>query len=704
MNRCRQEHPIRRVLYFFCVVLPTAALFLSSILLPAPALAETKDTIVFGVDQEYSPYESITPEGILEGFNIDMTRAIGRIMGFEPVFRPAPWPEVRKAVENGSIDAVSGMFFSPERDAVVDFTAPHIIVYYSVFVRKGSHIESIEDIRESSVIVQEMDIMDDILTRQDVAGEIVRVVSQIEALRLLASGEHDAAVLSQLQGEYHIKRLGLKNLTSVGFPVYPQEYCMAVPEGRSEVLERLNEGLRILKATGEYREIRDKWFSDFEDKPGSFNYRIAGYAALPLLVLLLLAVLWNWSLKRRVSEATGEMAQELAMRRKAEQELRGVRNYIRNIIDSMPSLLMGVDEYGYISQWNAAARDFTGIPETEAKGELLARIMPDFREPLLELARVIREGKPYSVKKFVVKGTEGVRFWDILIYPLTGDGDKGAVVRIDDATERARLEDMVVQTEKMVSVGGLAAGMAHEINNPLGGILQGVQNVLRRTDPGIEANIRTAEEVGCTLDTFREYMEKRRIFRFLEGIRESGERASNIVANMLEFSRRSESSRQPVDIHRTIEKSINLAGQDYDLKKRYDFKQISIIRDFQLDDPIITATETELEQVFLNLLRNAAQAMGDRPPEGRPVITLRTLPADGDIRIIVEDNGPGMPDEIRRRVFEPFFTTKPVGVGTGLGLSVSYFIITKNHGGHIVVESEQGLGTSFTITLPRTAL
>ena len=149
-----------------------------------------------------------------------------------------------------------------------------------------------------------------------------------------------------------------------------------------------------------------------------------------------------------------------------------------------------------------------------------------------------------------------------------------------------------------------------------------------------------------------------------------------------------------------MEKSLELASNDYDLKKKYDFSQVEIVRD---PDPSLDTVEcdaTEIEQVILNLVKNAAQAMalGGSPYPHR--ITLRTRREEGYARIEVEDSGPGMDEATRRRVFEPFFTTKAVGAGTGLGLSVSYFIITEQHKGTIEVNSAPGEGTCFIVRLP----
>jgi signal transduction histidine kinase len=205
--------------------------------------------------------------------------------------------------------------------------------------------------------------------------------------------------------------------------------------------------------------------------------------------------------------------------------------------------------------------------------------------------------------------------------------------------------------------------------------------------------------MGFDFDVVRAYLERRRILRFLDGIVQSGRRAARIVANMLEFSRAGDSGLVPCHMAALLDKSIELAVNDYDLKKKYDFRRITIEREYASGLPKVACDPTRMEQVLFNLLKNAAQAMAELPDEpGR--IVLRTRFEPPWVRLEVEDNGPGIPETIRKRVFEPFFTTKPTGSGTGLGLSVSYFIVTETHKGTMSVESAPGHGTRFIIQLP----
>jgi PAS domain S-box-containing protein len=289
--------------------------------------------------------------------------------------------------------------------------------------------------------------------------------------------------------------------------------------------------------------------------------------------------------------------------------------------------------------------------------------------------------------------TRGVRHRD----------ENGTVTMIGiahDVTEHLRIEDMMAQTEKMIMVSGLAAGMAHEINNPLGAIMQHAQNIERRVSADIEANRRVAAEVGVSLDLVREYLDRRGILAFIGHIRSAGMRASGIISQMLQFSSRSDKGIVHADLTAVLERTVGLAATDYDMKKSYSFRSIEIVREYAAQPVPVAIALQEIEQVLLNILKNSAQAMAETTAQRPPCITLRTGVSDDMAMLEIEDNGPGMNEATRLRIFEPFFTTKEVGVGSGLGMSVAYAIITKGHHGAIEVQSQPGEGSCFRIKLP----
>ncbi len=388
-------------------------------------------------------------------------------------------------------------------------------------------------------------------------------------------------------------------------------------------------------------------------------------------------------------------------RKKAEENTRYLRNLLKNVIDSMPSVIVSVDYNGLVMQWNREAEKRTGVPMEKASGCKLSEV---FAQPTIEIEKVrqvISSRTPSKDENIPGKNNSETQFCDVTIYPLIANGVEGAVIRIDDVTERVRIEEMMIQSEKMLSVGGLAAGMAHEINNPLAGILQSIQVVLDRTQADLPSNKKVADECGTTFEIIKSYMVNRDIIGMIEAIRASGQRAAKIVNNMLNFSRKSVSDFRPHDLCELLDRTLELACNEYDLKKRFDFRQIVIEKQYESGLPAVQCEDTKIQQVILNLLKNGAQAMADyESGKEEPKFVIRILQDRESVRIEVEDNGPGMDVATRKRVFEPFFSTKDVGVGTGLGLSVSYFIIAENHGGSMAVESEPGKGAKFIIRLP----
>ncbi|WP_020587989.1 PAS domain S-box protein [Desulfobacter curvatus] len=397
--------------------------------------------------------------------------------------------------------------------------------------------------------------------------------------------------------------------------------------------------------------------------------------------------------------------QDVTRQKEDEKELTRLRNFLINIINSMPSILVAVDRDGKITQWNNRTEQITGVAFEDAYARPLGKVFPELAGEMNRIMTAIRERRVISTPKVSSNtGREG-RFEDLTIYPLVAANGvvDGAVIRIDDVTDQVRLEEMMVQSEKMLSVGGLAAGMAHEINNPLAGIIQ-TANVMKSRLGNLEmqANLKIADETGISVDQIRSFMQKRGILRMLDAINESGLRVAEIVNNMLSFSRKSNadfSSHHPAQL---MDRTLELAGTDYDMKKQYDFKTIKIIKEYENNLPMIDCEGVKIQQVLLNILRNGSQAMQSQGMGSgyTPCFILRIAKEEKMLRIEIEDNGPGMDKDTQSKIFEPFFTTKPIGSGTGLGLSVSYFIITQNHGGTMDVASSLGKGSRFIIRLP----
>jgi PAS domain S-box-containing protein len=394
---------------------------------------------------------------------------------------------------------------------------------------------------------------------------------------------------------------------------------------------------------------------------------------------------------------------DITQRKEAEEQLRQSEERFSTIYELAPDsiLITRVSDDSVLSINNAFERTtgFTReeISERSASGLALWEKPERYREFCAALGDLSRVDN-FDITVRTKGGHDKYCYMSGQLITLSGEQCALNVIR--DVTESVRMKEIMIQTEKMMSVGGLAAGMAHEINNPLGGILQSAQVLSNRLSSDSRANLETAARHGCPLDSIRAFLEERSVFTLLEGIRQAGSRAARIVSNMLEFSRK-ETSKSLASLPAILDKAVELCANDYDLKKNYDFRKIVIQREYDPELPPVPCTPTQIEQVIMNLLRNAAQAMASGLPGGSPPrITLRATREGGQARLEVADNGPGMDEETRRKAFEPFYTTKSPGAGTGLGLSVSYFIISSGHDGTIRVESAPGQGSAFIIHLP----
>lgn len=397
-----------------------------------------------------------------------------------------------------------------------------------------------------------------------------------------------------------------------------------------------------------------------------------------------------------------QLYREIARHESTEELLSETQEYLQSMINSMPHVLIGITLDGYVTHWNLAATKATGLHPEEAIGAHINQVYPQLPISLSLIRETIENGDPYSRENIQFGQGSGASFIDFTLYPLVADDITGAVVLTEDVTKRVKVENMMIQNEKMMSLGEMAAGMAHEINNPLAGILINAQNVLRRTSPTMPANVVLAQEINIDLTTLNKYLERRGILGFVESIRESGERAAQIVTNMLEFSKSNYKNHSFVDITKLVDHTLELTAKSLELRTSLGIELPNIRRVFESDLPLVPCSSTEIQQVLLNLIRNAAQAFqsDEYGPPLDPEVLIEIHMGDNEVVINIQDNGPGMPESVRRHIFEPFFTTKDVGKGTGLGLSVSYFIITEHHSGSIEVDSWPGEGTTFTIKLP----
>ncbi|MEK6742017.1 MAG: ATP-binding protein [Nitrospirota bacterium] len=354
---------------------------------------------------------------------------------------------------------------------------------------------------------------------------------------------------------------------------------------------------------------------------------------------------------RQISRSLRLSRQELA---EANRQLAMLKEFSENIIESLPVGVATLDDSHRVTYWNSAMEMITGVEKSDAlnkdAGRLLTCLEPRLFNPTIEEGEITcrRNFDPQIILKGYVSRLTGVQ--------------KGYVLVLEDITEKKKIEEELFRTTKHASVGRLAAGVSHEIGNPLASISSLVQELL--TEDG-------SSFVKGSLNTIHQHVN----------------RIARIVRNLGDFARLYPRQRVPTSLRDILQNTMDLVRFDKN------FKKIEVITDVQNVRPVKIDPD-QMQQVFLNLLLNARDAM---PEGGKLDISMKE--SEGRVAMVFADTGTGIETEVKDKVFDPFFTTKGPTRGTGLGLSICYSIV-KDHGGTIEVESEKDKGTKFIITLP----
>jgi PAS domain S-box-containing protein len=396
---------------------------------------------------------------------------------------------------------------------------------------------------------------------------------------------------------------------------------------------------------------------------------------------------------------SSKIARDITERKRVEQTLHELRRHNELILESAGDGIYGIDRQGHSTFVNPAAARLLGWTVDELRGasmhEMLHHSHPDgtpYPAHECPIYAALRDGRVHAADSEIFWRKDGTKLpVDYVSTPIWDEGHiQGAVVVFKDITERKRTEEHIrtllseaearerqlvekqaqlVQAAKLASIGELATGIAHEINNPLNNITLFVGNAIDRLDQmgthgAIVSNLRKAE------DQVR--------------------RAEAIINHLRTFGRLSSPHREPVSINGVIQSAVSFVAEVLRVRS------ISVQLDLSPEDPIVPGNRIQLEQVFVNLLTNARDALENAE---RKTILISTRMAGTMVKVIFGDTGSGISSELLPRIFDPFFTTKPSGRGTGLGLSISYGIL-KEHHGEIEVDSRIGEGTTFIIGLP----
>ena len=301
-----------------------------------------------GGDHKYPPFEFINDRGLPDGFNIELLRRLSEIMNLHLSIELTTWTEARRRLREGEVDMLAGMYRTPQRDALHDFTVPHFIASYGLFVRDGSPVRQIDDLDEATILVHQGDLGHDFVLQQNLGGSMVAVPEWPEVLRALSDGRGDAAVFGMAQGMKELRERGYRNVHMLETPLFERPYAMAVAEGDSELLAKLNEGLSILKSTGEFDKIYQRWFGVLEPTPwwSRRGARITFIALGSLLFIVALGGIWVLALRREVRKKTTQLETALEDSESSKRELEFANQtklrFLANVSHELRTPLHGV--------------------------------------------------------------------------------------------------------------------------------------------------------------------------------------------------------------------------------------------------------------------------------------------------------------------------------------------------------------------------
>ncbi|MDP3461795.1 MAG: PAS domain S-box protein [Bacteroidales bacterium] len=378
-------------------------------------------------DQYYPPYEFLNDKGEPDGFNVELFRLIAEQLGLKYEIELGPWNQIREEMEIGQIDVLLGLMVSEQRAEKMLFGLPHSVMTHGIFTRHGSGLDTLSDLKDKEIVVQQGDIMHDYLIQSGLTTKIIAVATQLEALKLINEGKHDAALLGNYQGVHLINKNGLKRVKLQSSGIQPFNYAMAVKKGDTELIWLLNAGLYHLKTTGEYDRIYQKWFSVYEEYNSTTNLTpyLIGIAAMALAAIL--AIFFILLLKSRVKRAT---------MRHGESESK-----YRSLVETSQEAIF-INHNDCIVYVNPATLQLLGAEnESQVVGKSPYEFFhPDFHNMIKErINQMLHLGERVEVVDEKIVRLDGSTIdVEVAATPIVIQGERSVMVVMRDLTERLR--------------------------------------------------------------------------------------------------------------------------------------------------------------------------------------------------------------------------------------------------------------------------
>ena len=664
-------------------------------ILQAEAVTENLPVLIVGDDINYPPYSFLDSEGNPAGFNVELVRAVAASMGYEVEIRLDEWSRTREALEAGEIDVISGMFHSPEREAIYSFSAPHTITNGDVFTRQGTRVATLEDLENKTVVVQRGDIVGEFLSEQNLNIQLVEVSTVDEALYLVHTGVHDYAGVLKMPGLYSIKENNWKNLTSQGLNMIPQNYAMAVAKGNEQLLLMLNGGLQVVMATGEYDQIFERWLGVYEeltlmDFVKTYQWHFAGLSLL-LLGLATATLILRYLVKKRTREL--ELATEEVLNN--QEKLRMSEEKLQALFASMTEMVVihqaVYDENQQMTNYrildcNRAFTLVTGITKELAEGKLATEVYGTDTAPYsVEYEKVVNTGKPYQFETYFPPMEK-----HFSVSAVSLGQHRFATISTDITETRKVQQEIASKNKELEQILYVAS---HDLRSPLVNVDGYSREMVYELEDIKSAFEQATDEEGCNNLNALMKQTLPELEESLGYIRASVRQMDKLLKGLLKLSRlgRSALNITYLDMNELVHRAVN-AGE-------YQLKEAGVKVEVE-NLPPCRGDEVQVTQVFANLLDNALKY---RDPDRQGIIRITGTFDSDTCTYCVEDNGIGIAPKHQDRIFELFHRLNPRdNEGEGLGLTIVQQIVERM-GGSISVSSTLGEGSKFYVKLPLAA-